>query len=75
MSTSGAVGISIVWGDSKKRIIESTFDRLSFLIVDLGLIDLADADSAYLFSSEEAELDGVNMKPLAHGLDVVLHCC
>ena len=75
MATGGADSLPVVGRDPHPGIVESPLDILSFIVVDLSLVDLTSADVPDLTLAEETELDRINLEPLPHRLDLVLHCC
>ena len=67
--------VSFVGRHSQKRVIETAAFGLLIVVVNLRFLDLADAEPPDFFRREKAKLDGLNLKPLAHGMYIALHDC
>lgn len=75
MPAGRANGIPLVGRHSEQRIVKSAPDGLLVGIVNLRLIDLADAEPPQFLGEDKPELDLGDLIPLSHGMDVVLHDC
>jgi hypothetical protein len=74
VAAGGADRVAVVGGDAQERVVESAAQGPLLLVVNLGLVDFADAESAQFVGEDEAELNLRDLEPLTHGVDVIHHC-